>query len=235
MLPRFLRRLPQRTSLILGALRTAQVAPSLSLSRRSERAEWGRGEALAVAAWLALRSRASRPSFPREPRRPVGSRWKIVAAACFVRAVGDRDHRGVVGFEHLPQQCAADEASVRGRVELHQRAVLNGVINRPLDVRVHGGCPGDGRPLSECTPLRAKRWARLPLTPPGSCETTCVGNGIWLRSSSRIPQQPGGSRSRRFVDTAAASATTDTEEAAADKRDREAVDRASGDGTGSDR
>ncbi len=62
----------------------------------------------------------------------------MVAAASCVRAVGDRDHRGVVGFEYLAQQSATHEAGVGRGIELHQRAVLDGVVDSPLDVPVDG-------------------------------------------------------------------------------------------------
>ena len=91
------------------------------------------------------------PSFPAKPRRPVWSDREIVAVARFVRAVGDRDHRRLVGREHLPQQRATHEASLRGGVELHQRAVIDSGVDGPLDVRVQGGALRDGRPLGECT------------------------------------------------------------------------------------
>ena len=47
------------------------------------------------------------------------SRREMVAAASCVRAVGDRDHGGVVGFEYLAQQSATHEAGVGRGIELH--------------------------------------------------------------------------------------------------------------------
>ncbi len=56
-----------------------------------------------------------------------------------------------MGLEHIPQQCATDEARIGCCIELDQRAVLDGVVGRLLNVRVHV-VPCDGRPLGECTP-----------------------------------------------------------------------------------
>jgi hypothetical protein len=55
-----------------------------------------------------------------------------------VRAIRNWDRWGVVRLKDLTQQLATHEAAVRGRIELDQRAAFDGVVEGPLDVRVHG-------------------------------------------------------------------------------------------------